>query len=50
MRLIYSITYEEFKALRLDNGFTTVNEEWMLETIKSYPDVRFVIDAKMDTT
>ena len=46
----YSITYEEFKAIRLDNGFTPANEEWLMETIISYPDVRFIIDAKMDTT
>ena len=46
----YDITYDEFKQLSLDNGFTPANEEWLIETIISYPDVRFVIDAKMDTT
>lgn len=45
-----NITYEEFKQIRLDNGFTPANEEWLIETIINYPDVRFVIDAKMDTT
>ena len=44
------ITYDEFKQIRLDNGFTPANEEWIMETIIAYPDVRFVIDAKMDTT
>ena len=43
------LTYEEFKALRLENGYTPVNEEWLIETICQYPDVNFVIDAKMDT-
>lgn len=43
------ITYEEFKEIRLDNGFTPVNEEWLVETIINYPDVRVVIDAKMDS-
>ena len=45
----YDITYEEFKALRLENGYTPANEEWLMETIKQYPDVNIVIDAKMDT-
>lgn len=44
-----NITYEEFKKIRLDNGFTPVNEEWLIETIIKYPDVRFIIDAKMDS-
>lgn len=44
-----NISYEAFKALRLDNGFTPVNEEWLIETIQKYPDVRIVVDAKMDT-
>ena len=43
-------TYQEFKELRLSNGYTPVNEEWIVETIVSHPDVNFVIDAKMDTT
>ncbi len=46
----YGITYDEFKELRLDNGFTPANEEWLIETIKKHPDVCFVIDAKMDST
>ncbi len=45
-----TITYQEFKELRLVNGFTPVNEEWLMETIIEFPDVNFVIDAKMDTT
>lgn len=47
---VYDITYEEFKEIRLDNGFTPVNEEWLVETIINHPDIRFVIDAKMDST
>lgn len=46
----YNITYDEFKALRLENGYTPANEEWLMETIKSHPDVNIVVDAKMDTT
>ncbi len=45
-----TVTYEEFTALRLSNGYTPANEEWLIETIKKYPDVNFVIDAKMDST
>ncbi len=45
-----NITYDEFKKLKLANGFTPVNEEWLAETIKSHPDVKIVIDAKVDTT
>ncbi len=44
------ITYNEFKLLRLTNGFTPANEEWLIETIIKYPDVKFIIDAKMDST
>ena len=44
------ISYEEFMQLRLSNGFTPANEEWLMETIRRHPDVTFVIDAKMDTT
>lgn len=43
------ISHEEFKALRLENGFTPANEEWLMETIGKYPDVKFVIDAQMDS-
>ncbi len=44
------ITYEEFKALKLSNGLTPVNEEWLMETIIAHPDVKIVVDAKMPTT
>lgn len=44
-----NITYEEFKALKLSNGYTPVNEEWLMDTIINYPDVRIVVDAKMPT-
>ena len=42
-------TYEEFKELRLENGYTPVNEEWLIEALINYSDVTFVIDAKMDS-
>jgi glycerophosphoryl diester phosphodiesterase len=44
------ITYDEFKSLRLDNGYTPANEEWLMETIMQYPDIKIVVDAKMDST
>ena len=44
-----NITYEEFKALRLENGYTPANEEWIMETLIAYPDVKIIVDAKMDT-
>lgn len=45
-----SITYQEFKNLKLSNGFTPVNEEWLMQTIKKHPDIKVVVDAKMPTT
>ena len=45
-----NITYEEFKDLRLENGYTPANEEWIMETLMAYPDVRIIVDAKMDST
>ena len=44
-----TVSYDEFKALKLSNGFTPVNEEWLVQTVKEHPDVRFIIDAKMDS-
>lgn len=44
-----SLTYEEFKQIRLSNGYTPVNEEWLMNIIMAYPDVRIVVDAKGDT-
>ncbi len=41
------LTYEEFKALKLLNGYTPVNEEWLMQTIMEHPDVKIVVDAKM---
>lgn len=46
----YDFTYEEFKELRLTNGYTPVNEEWLIQTIKDYNDITIVVDAKMDDT
>ncbi len=44
------ITYAEFKGLTLTNGLTPVTEEWLVEIIRNYPDVKIVVDAKMPTT
>lgn len=44
-----TLTYEEFKQIRLSNGYTPVNEEWLMDIIMTYPDVRIVVDAKGDT-
>lgn len=46
----YALTYEAFKQLRLPGGYTPVNEEWLIETILTHPDVKIVVDAKMPTT
>ena len=45
-----NILYDDFIKLELSNSFTPVNEDWLIDTIKKYPDVKFVIDAKMNTT
>ena len=45
-----NISYAEFTALRLSNGYTPVNEEWLMHTIMQYPDVKIVVDAKMPDT
>lgn len=45
-----SITYQEFIELKLSNGFTPVNEEWLMQTIISHTDIKVVVDAKMPTT
>lgn len=44
------LTYEEFTALKLSNGYTPANEEWLAETMIAYPDVKIVVDAKMSNT
>ncbi len=44
-----SLSYEAFTALELENGMTPVNEEWLIDTIRTHPDVRIIVDAKMDT-
>ncbi len=43
------VSYEEFSALKLDNGMTPANEEWLVEIIRTHPDVKIVVDAKMET-
>lgn len=43
------MTYADFCALRLDGGYTPVNEDWLVEMLRSYPDVTVIVDAKMDT-
>lgn len=35
---------------RAYNGYTPANEEWLMETIMQYPDIKIVVDAKMDST
>lgn len=42
------ILYEDFKQIKLYNTYTPINEEWLLETLIEYPDVRLVIDTKSD--
>lgn len=44
-----SITYEEFKQIKLNNGYTPVNEEWLMDIIINYPDIKIVVDAKANT-
>ncbi len=44
------LTYEAFNRLRLPGGLTPINEEWLVETIRTHPDLCIVVDAKMDTT
>lgn len=46
----FSMTYAEFCELRLEGGYTPVNEEWLIDTLRQYPDARIVVDAKMPTT
>ena len=41
------LTYAEFTALKLSNGYTPANEEWLVQTMISHPDVKIVVDAKM---
>ena len=47
---VLSLTYEEFRQLRLENNCTPINEEWLIDTLRQYPDVTVVVDAKMPTT
>ncbi len=47
---IYSLTYDDFCDLKLDNGMTPVNEEWLINTIKTHPEIKIIVDSKMDTT
>lgn len=42
--------YEEFTALRLEGGYTPVNEDWLVEMLRAYPDVTVIADAKEATT
>lgn len=42
--------YNDFISLRLDGGYTPVNEEWLIEMLKEYSDVTVIVDAKMETT
>lgn len=44
------ISYEQFTDLKLDGGYTPVNEEWLANMLLEYPDVTVIADAKMETT
>ena len=44
------MSYEAFCALRLEGGYTPVNEDWLVEMLRKYPDVTVIVDAKMETT
>jgi len=44
------MAYADFLALRLDGGYTPVNEEWLVEMLRQYPDVTVIVDAKMEDT
>ncbi len=44
-----AISYEDFKKLKLPYDMTPVNEEWLIETIRNHPDIKIVVDAKMQT-
>ncbi|MBQ8140886.1 MAG: hypothetical protein IJ038_04225 [Clostridia bacterium] len=46
---VFRLTYDDFISLTLVNGYTPINEEWLMQTIAQYEDVIFVIDSKMDT-
>ena len=43
------MTYQDFLSLRLEGGYTPVNEDWLIDMIKQYSDVTVVADAKMET-
>ncbi len=45
-----ALTYAEFGQLRLDGGYTPVDEQWLIDTLRQYPDVKIIVDAKMPTT
>lgn len=44
------ISYQDFTALKLDGDYTPANEEWLIEILIQYPDIKLIIDAKMATT
>lgn len=44
------MAYQDFLSLRLDGGYTPVNEDWLVAMLKAYPDVTVIVDAKMETT
>ena len=41
-----STTYEEFKTYKINDKYTPVNEEWLIETLTSYKDVKIILDTK----
>ncbi len=46
----HGIDYESFISLRLEGGYTPVNEDWLMDMLKAYPDVTVIVDAKMEDT
>ena len=40
------ISYEEFNNFKINGKYTPVNEEWLIDTIVKFPDVKIIIDTK----
>ncbi len=34
--------------LKVFNRFTPINEEWLIKTLESHPDIKIIIDSKID--
>lgn len=46
---LYDMDYDSFLKLKLSNGYTPVNEEWLMQTLMTYEDVTIVVDTKMNS-